>query len=99
MLEDAEPLIYAAVALYPDLIVDLIQKVAKQSLNSVLKKSYFTGNQCSKWSEMLTHGHFTEVEDLDYEWLSSDPETDKEAVRKKVYSIFKERSSILFNND
>ena len=99
MLEDAEPLIYAAVALYPDLIVDLIQKVAKQSLNSVLKKSYFTGNQCAKWSEMLTHGHFTEVEELDYEWLSTDPETDKEAVRKKVYSIFKERSSILFNND
>ena len=48
---------------------------------------------------MLTHGHFTEVEDLDYEWLSTDPEADKEAVRKKVYSIFKERSSILFNND
>ena len=98
-LEDAEPLIYAAMALYPDLIVDLIQTVAKQSLNSVLKKSYFTGNQCAKWSDMLTHGHFTEADDLDYEWLSNDPKADKEAARQKVYSIFMERSKILFNND
>jgi hypothetical protein len=48
---------------------------------------------------MLTHGHFTEADDLDYEWLSSDPNVDKEVARAKVYSIFMERSKILFNND
>ena len=98
-LEQAESLIFGAVALYPDLFAELIQKVAKQSLNSVLKKSYFTGNQCAKWSEMLTHGLFTEASELDYDWLGSGPEVDREAVRQKVYSIFMERSSILFNND
>ena len=98
-LEYAESLIFGAVALYPDLFVDLIQKVAKQSLNSVLKKSYFTGNQCVKWSEMLTHGLFTESSELDYDWIGSGPDVDRDAVRQKVYSIFMERSSILFNND
>ena len=53
-VEDAgESLIYAACLLYPDLLKQLIEKVAKQNLNSDLRKSYFTGYQSAKWSDML----------------------------------------------
>lgn len=41
--DGGESLIYAACLLYPDLVKELIEKVAKQNLNSVLKKSYFSG--------------------------------------------------------
>ena len=41
--DGGESLIYAASLLYPDLVKKLIEKVAKQNLNSDLRKSYFTG--------------------------------------------------------
>lgn len=41
--DGGESLVYAACLLYPDLVKELIEKVAKQNLNSELKKSYFTG--------------------------------------------------------
>ncbi len=46
-----ESFIYAACLLYPDLVKTLIQKVAKQNLNSDLRKSYFTGYQSAKWAD------------------------------------------------
>lgn len=66
-----ESFIYAACLLYPDLVKMLIQKVAKQNLNSDLKKSYFTGYQSSKWVDMLEHSLFYELEDepVAYPWL------------------------------
>jgi len=38
-----ESLIYAACLLYPDLVKQLVEKAAKQNLNSDLRKSYFSG--------------------------------------------------------
>ena len=41
--DGGEALVYAACLLYPDLVKQLIEKVAKQNLNSDLRKSHFTG--------------------------------------------------------
>ena len=104
-VEDAgESLIYAACLLYPDLVKELIEKVAKQSLNSDLKKSYFTGYQSAKLADMLSHDLFSSLEEepLAYSWLMKSEGSDVESdvsVRRKLYSIFMERSSILFAND
>lgn len=49
---------------------------------------------------MLQHEIFTsDEESLHYPWLCDSEEGDSEAVRAKLYSIFLERSSILFQND
>ena len=43
-IEDSgESLVFAAVALYPQTVKKLIEKAAKQNLNAVLRKSYFSG--------------------------------------------------------
>ena len=77
-VEDGEALVYAAILLYPDMFVQLIQKVAKQTLNSDLRKSYFTGYQCSKWADILQHEIFTgtEEENLQYEWICNEEDND-----------------------
>ena len=41
--DGGESLIFAALLLYPDLVKQLVEKVAKNSLESDLRKSYFTG--------------------------------------------------------
>ena len=41
--DGGESLVYAACLLYPDLVKQLVEKVAKQNLNSDLRKTYFTG--------------------------------------------------------
>ena len=98
-------MVYAACLLYPDLVKQLIEKVAKQNLNSDIRKSYFTGYQSAKWADMLQHELFTSLEEepLAYPWLiktENDDDTQSDAtVRAKLYSIFMERSSILFAND
>ena len=50
---------------------------------------------------MVQHELFTatDEESLQYEWICDSEKEDPEVVRQKVYSIFMERSSILFNND
>ena len=69
--DGGESLIYAACLLYPDLVKQLIEKVAKQNLNSDLRKSYFTGYQSAKWSDMLQHVLFSSLDEepLAYPWL------------------------------
>ena len=65
-----------------------------------MRKSYFTGYQTSKWADILTHEVFTgDEESLQYPWLCDNETGDSEAVRQKLYSIFLERSSILFQTD
>ena len=46
-------------------------KAAKQNLNSDLRKSYFTGYQTAKWSDMLEHELFSTLDEepLAYPWL------------------------------
>ena len=103
--DGGESLIFAACLLYPDLVKRLVEKAAKQNLNSDLRKSYFTGYQTAKWCDMLEHELFSTLDEepLAYPWLmttNSENETDCDTqIRQKLYSIFMERSSILFNND
>ena len=104
--EDAgESMIFAACLLYPDLVKELVCKVAKQNLNSDLRKSYFTGYQAAKWCDLLEHDLFSSLEEepLAYPWLMETKETNETEsdapIRQKLYSIFMERSSILFAND
>lgn len=74
-------------------------------MNSELRKSYFTGYQSAKWCDMLEHELFSSLEEepLAYPWLmvtNDSNETDCDThVRQKLYSIFMERSSILFASD
>ena len=74
-------------------------------MNSDLRKSYFTGYQSAKWCDMLQHELFTSLDEepLAYPWLinvadDDDSKSDVD-VRLKLYSIFMERSAVLFNND
>lgn len=103
--DGGESLIYAACLLYPDMVKQLIEKVAKNNLNSDLRKSYFTGYQSAKWCDMLEHDLFRSLEEepLAYPWLiktEDDDDTQSDVqVRNKLYSIFMERSSVLFAND
>jgi len=68
----AEALICAGCLLYPDLVEQLLRKVAKQQMTSQSKKSYFKENQAKTWSEILAHPLFADVdEDLySFEWVS-----------------------------
>jgi hypothetical protein len=95
-------MIYAACLLYPDLVAQLLRKVAKQQMTSVICKSFFEGNQKKKWSEILVHPLFSEIdEDLHlYDWIArdDDAEAQQKAVQN-VYAVFLERSSILFQAD
>ncbi len=95
-------MLFAACLLYPDLVVQLINKVFKQQLNTDVRKSYFKGHQASKWSQILTHPLFADIDQdfLCYEWVSEKEDSDhQQTVRQKVYSIFLERSSVLFAGD
>jgi len=95
----AEGLIFASILLYPDLFKQLIEKAAKQQLNTDFKKSYFQGYQAEKWSTILEHPLFSE--EVEEDFLNFvDPEKDEMEfvdVKNKVYSIFLERSSVLFS--
>ena len=96
---NGESMIYAACLLYPDLVAQLLRKVAKQQMTSVISKSFFEGNQKKKWSEILVHPLFSEIdEDLHlYEWISQDEDSEtQDKAKQNVYAIFLERSSILF---
>ena len=103
--DGGESLVFAACLLYPDLIKQLVEKVAKQSLNSDLRKSYFSGYQSAKWVDILSHDLFSSLdqEPLAYAWLIAQGEADctdtDVEVRAKLYALFMERSSILFAND
>lgn len=69
--DGGESLIYAACLLYPDLVKELIEKVAKPFLTSDLRKSYFNGYQSAKWADMLGHELFRSLDEepLVYPWL------------------------------
>ena len=71
-------------------------------MNSDVRKSYFKGMQAKKWSEILAHPFFTELvtDELSYEWVSDNDDSEHQSkVRSIVYSIFIERSSVLFQAD
>lgn len=89
--------------LYPDLVAQLILKIGKQQMQNVFCKKNWSGYQCQSWADMLKHPLFAEVDSdmLDYEWVAA-PDASPEqfqGARQHFYSIFLERSSILFNND
>ena len=71
-------------------------------MNSDIRKSYFKGNQAKTWSKLLLHPLFMEVDNdlLSYEWISLDDDTENRIkIRQAVYSIYIERSSVLFSSD
>jgi hypothetical protein len=98
MEANSETLVMAGCLLYPDLVQKLLEKVGKQQWTSVLKKSYFEGYQAKAWQEICQHALFAEVDEdmLAYEWVTESDESGHQAVKDHIYSIFIERSSILF---
>jgi hypothetical protein len=99
---NAEALVFSACLMYPDLVDQLIRKVGKQQMQNEQRKAGWTGFQTKSWQQILIHSLFSEVDKslLDYEWVTKSDDSDKfDSVRAKVYSIFLERSSILFASD
>lgn len=47
-------------------------------MNSDVRKSYFKGMQTKKWSEILSHPLFADIDSdlLAYEWISENDDTD-----------------------
>jgi hypothetical protein len=43
----------AACLLYPDLVAQMLVKIAKQQMNSDSRRSYYTGMQSKTWTEIL----------------------------------------------
>ena len=81
MEDGGESLVYAACLLYPELVKELIEKVAKPFLNSDLRKSYFNGYQLAKWVDILNHDLFRSLEEepLVYPWLMKSDKNDIES--------------------
>lgn len=68
-----------------------------------MRKSHFSGYQSAKWVDILGHELFKSLDEepLAYPWLMKTTDGDENDihVRSKLYSLFMERSSILFAND
>jgi hypothetical protein len=58
--------------------VQLIKKVAKQQLNSDIKKSYFKGWQAKTWTQILGHQLFAEIDSelLCHDWISKNEDAE-----------------------
>jgi hypothetical protein len=75
-------------------------------MNVDLRKSWFKGTQTQQWGQILKHELFQDSlrgEDdlIDFEWLTdgaNEAQVYKDT-REKVYSIFLERSSVLYAAD
>jgi hypothetical protein len=96
---NAEALVFSTCLMYPDLVQQLLMKIAKQQMSYEIKKEGWSGFQTKSWNEILTHPLFSEVDSslMDYEWIVQSEDSERhEQVRGKVYSIFLERSSILY---
>lgn len=74
-------------------------------MNIDSRKSWFKGSQALQWSKILQNDLFQDAlngtDDLiDYEWLTDGEDAqDFKDAREKVYSIFLERSSVLYASD